>query len=224
MQGQFPLTRAQLLALGTGALLATASTGVAASSTAFQFDQARFADILGRPARHRQCCASTKAEWGVLDAMLSTMYAYEVDLREGPGTVHEVAVLYHQAGIVLALDDGVWNDLLLPALPHLSSYVRDALNGLSTKGNPFLHRRAGTPATDDPTIEALVSRGCHFFVCNNAMLGLSDSLATALHETSDRIHERLLDGLVPGAMAVPAGVMAINACQEAHFTYLQATL
>jgi hypothetical protein len=27
-------------------------------------------------------------------------------------------------------------------------------------------------------------------------------------------------GIVPGALVVPAGVMAINACQEAKFTYI----
>jgi intracellular sulfur oxidation DsrE/DsrF family protein len=31
-------------------------------------------------------------------------------------------------------------------------------------------------------------------------------------------------GIVPGALVVPAGVMAINACQEAKFTYIQSSV
>jgi intracellular sulfur oxidation DsrE/DsrF family protein len=225
------MTRAELLALGAAAMVPVATTTVAsaAAPSAFHFDEARFNDILARPARHRQCCASAKVAGGsVLDSMVSTMYAYEVTLGEGPGTVHEVAVLYHPAGVILGLNDALWNEMVLPALARLSSYFRTdlTLHGAPKAGggNPYLHRDRSAALLDDTAIETLVSRGCHFFVCNNALLGLADSLATALGERSEVVYARLLGGLVPGAMAVPAGVMAINACQEAHFTYLQATL
>lgn len=225
MEQRSGLTRKELLALGGLAMIPLGAAEIAAASAeTFAFDQARFETILAKPARHRQCCASTKASDAVLHTMVATMYSYEYDLHEGPGTVHEVGVLYHPAGVVLGLDDAVWNALLLPALPHLSAYYRTALDGLSRHGNPFLHRQSGASLEDDASIEALVSRGSHFFVCNNALLGLADSLATAHGMTSDAVHQRLLAGLVPGAMAVPSGVMAINACQEAHFTYIQVTL
>ncbi len=232
------LSRKQLLAAGVGTVLLPTTLGcaipprtvrgLASTSTTFHFDEPRFNDVLGKPARHRQCCASTTTAGAlVLDAMTSTMYAYEFDLGEGPGTVHEVGVLYHSRGAMLGLNDAMWNELLVPAMPRLSSYLRSDLEATGAKtgsGNPYLHRKKGTALEDDTSIEALVSRGCHFFVCNNALLGLADGLATALHESSDALHARLLANLVPGAMAVPAGVMAINACQEAHFTYLQAAL
>lgn len=219
------MKRRDLLALGaTAAALPACGTRMVAASTAFAFDAARFAGILARPARHRQCCASTKPASVLLDTMVATMYSYEYDMHEGPGTVHEVAVLYHPTAVTMALNDDVWNSELLPALSRLSPYYRDALGGLSSRGNPFRARHRGTALEDDASIEALVSRGCHFFVCNNALAGLADSLATALRTNGDRMHERLLGNLVQGAMAVPSGVMAINACQEARFTYLQVTL
>jgi intracellular sulfur oxidation DsrE/DsrF family protein len=227
------MTRKQLLETGASAALlssvAAATASCAASEPRFQFDRARFADILAKPAQHRQCCASAKTAGGaVLSAMLATLYAYEYDLNEGAGTVHEVAVLYHPSGVMLGLDDAIWNEFLIPALPHLSTTMRADLTFDGTPaahgGNPFLHRERNTALEDDSSIEALVSRGSHLFVCNNALSGLSGTLANALHRTEADVYARLLGGLVPGAMAVPAGVMAINACQEAHFTYLQATL
>ncbi len=227
------MTRKELLEASASAVLlssvAAAAPCAASEIPRFVFDRARFDEILAKPAKHRQCCASAKTAGGaVLDAMLATLYAYEYDLGEGAGTVHEVAVIYHPTGVMLGLNDLIWNDLLIPALPHLSAHFREDLTSSGApaagKGNPFLHRARGTALEDDPSIEALVSRGSHLFVCNNALLGLADALATALHASGDTLHQRLLANLVPGAMAVPAGVMAINACQEARFTYLQATL
>ncbi|HEY9084391.1 MAG TPA: hypothetical protein VIN40_00410 [Candidatus Tyrphobacter sp.] len=226
------MTRKQLLEAGASAAMissvaaATPRSGASGSIPRFRFDRARFAEILARPAQHRQCCASAKIAGGVVfDAMLATLYAYEYDLGGGAGTVHEVAVLYHPAGAMLGLGDAVWNDLLIPALPR-SAYLRSNLEGAHAagKGNPYLHRARRTAIEDDASIEALASRGCHFFVCNNALDGLSGMLAQALHRSAGDVYARLLGGLVPGAMAVPAGVMAINACQEARFTYLQASL
>lgn len=226
------ISRKQLLATGTCVALTPAfvrAAPVSAELPAFHFDDARFASILARPARHRQCCASTKIAGGaVLHAMLASLYAYQFDLGEGPGTMHTVAVLYHGSAIALGLDDRIWNELLIPALPHLGSDMRsDITHGeapLAGHGNPFLHRNKADALEDDASIEALVSRGSHFFVCNNALEGVSWEIARALGQPGAVVYQRLVGGLVFGAMAVPAGVMAINACQEAHFTYLQTTL
>lgn len=224
------LSRKELLVAGAGVAMTPLAAGCARPARGavapFAFDRTRFDAILAKPARHRQCCGATKVEGGaVLHAMVATMYAYEFDLAEGPGTVHEVAVLYQPAGIILGLNDAMWDSMVLPALPRLSDYFKSDLSlhrpRGAHRGNPYLHRQRSTALQDDVSIEALVARGANFFVCNNALLGLADTLATTLHEESHRVYTRLIANLVPGAMAVPAGVMAINACQEAHFTYLQ---
>ena len=91
------MNRAQLLAIGAGAAvlpLAETRVAVASSSPVFHFDEARFNEILAKPARHRQCCASAKIGGGaVLESMMATMYAYEIQVHEGPGTVHDIGVL-----------------------------------------------------------------------------------------------------------------------------------
>jgi intracellular sulfur oxidation DsrE/DsrF family protein len=233
------LTRKELLATGAAALVPAACAKPPDKDGTlpggFAFDQGAFQRILAIPVRHRQCVASARIASGLaLYSMVNTMYAYEYDLHEGPGSVHCVGVFYHVEGAVLGLNDRVWNELLFPAYPHLSSTMQSNLRDTNdappaaNHGNPWLHRHPGLALEDDPSIEALVLRGCHFFVCDKALQELAKTLAQALVHTAGTgkspIYHQLLGGVVPGAMVVPAGVMAINACQEAHFTYLQAAL
>jgi hypothetical protein len=49
-------------------------------------------------------------------------------------------------------------------------------------------------------------------------------VADALKQPHEKVHAAILAGILPGALVVPAGVMAINACQEAKFTYIQSSL
>jgi intracellular sulfur oxidation DsrE/DsrF family protein len=226
------LSRKELLVASAAALLPAAwapgTVSAESANASFVFDEARFAQVLSIPARHKQCVAATKIAGGAaLDAMLATLYAYEFDLHEGPGTAHEVAVFYHPEGIMLGFGDAAWNEFLIPALPYLRAHVFRELHvkaAVPGKGNPYLHRDKTAALADDSSIEALASRGCHFFICNNALNGLADTLGAALHKPANAIYVRLRDDLVPNGMLVPAGVMAIDACQQAQFTYLQAAL
>lgn len=229
------LTRKELLAAGAAALVPAAcakppgSASAATTPAAFAFDQDEFERILTEPHLHKQCFAATEIQNGVVfTSMVASLYAYEFDLHQGAGALHAVAVLYHPVAVALGLNDKIWNDLLIPALPHLGPNLRGGLtNGKKLSlgsGNPYLHRSVTTPLEDDPSIEALASRGCHFFLCNNALTGLAETLASRHGISSNLIHSRFLASTVPNALVVPAGVMAINACQEAQFTYLQAAL
>lgn len=91
-------------------------------------------------------------------------------------------------------------------------------------GNPYLHTARSRSPEYDASIEALVLRRASFFICNNAVLGMANDIATALGKHPADVYKQLVASTVPGSLLVPAGVMAINACQEAHFTYIQATL
>ncbi|HKU66835.1 MAG TPA: hypothetical protein VJP85_03570 [Candidatus Baltobacteraceae bacterium] len=186
-----------------------------APSASFTFDRARFDAILAKPAKHKQCFGAVAIDGGdVMSGMANTMNAYERYLGEAPGSVQTVAVLYHGAAIALAMTSGVWNDLLLPSLKNAPAKVRaefsDAKPG---KGNPYLS-----------DVAQMVKRGSSFFVCHNAIEGFSEIAAGALEMPKEKAHAAIMAGIVPGALVVPAGVMAINACQEAKFTYVQSSL
>lgn len=181
----------------------------------FSFDETRFNEILERPAKHKQCFGATKIDGGnVMEGMANTMNAYEQYLGDPPDSVQTVAVLYHGAAVALAMSNAVWNDLIVPSLKGAPAHIRkefgDAKPG---KGNPYLGGLAG-----------MVKRGSSFFVCHNAILGFTGIAADALKQPREKVHAAILAGIAPGALVVPAGVMAVNACQEAKFTYIQSSL
>jgi intracellular sulfur oxidation DsrE/DsrF family protein len=196
----------------------------------FTFDRARFDEILAKPAKHKQCFGATKLEGGgVLFAMHNSIDAYEGYLKEGSGAMQAVAVLYHGASVALALNDAIWNEYITPLfrdktyLRHATADEREQIAHLTLgRGNPFLRSASKDP--DDISVERLVSGGSSFFVCHNAIAGFSGIVSDAVKQPVEKIHAAVMAGIVPGALVVPAGVMAINACQEAKFTYIQSSV
>jgi len=203
-------SRAEFL---TSVAAAAAAAPAGKAKRSFIFDRARFEAILAKPARHRQCFGAKRIDGGsVLEAMENSMDAYDGFLDEGPGSLHAVAVLYHGPAIALALSSTVWNEILFPSLKTMPEAIRkDFADARPGKGNPYLTKDA---------LPHAVARGSAFFVCHNAIMGFASMAAGALDEPQSKVHAAIMAGIVPGALAVPAGVMAINACQEARFTYI----
>jgi intracellular sulfur oxidation DsrE/DsrF family protein len=188
----------------------------------FDFDRARFNEILSKPVKHKQCFGVTNLSNGdALDGMNNSIGAYDDFLKEGPGAMQAVAVLYHGASIGFALSDSVWNELIIPSMRYAPDRIRKDIGAARPgKGNPFLRSAPGDPG--GVSIESLVAKGASFFVCHNAIVGFTYLVARALKASPEKVYAQILAGIVPGALAVPAGVMAINACQEAKFSYISA--
>ncbi|HEV3153516.1 MAG TPA: hypothetical protein VGZ02_06920 [Candidatus Baltobacteraceae bacterium] len=220
------LASASLFTLSAG--IAAAATPAPAASPApakdpYSFDETRFAAVLSRPAKHKQCFGTTKLNNGdVLDGMQNTINAYVQYLHEAASDTHVAAVLYHGASIGLAFNDSIWNEFITPLLPHAGKTLGEDFSQVPAgKGNPFLH--STTKSSDDVSVERLIAQGGSFFVCHNALSGLAHAAAALLKRPYRPVYEQLLAGVVPGALVVPAGVMAINAAQEAGFTYISAS-
>ena len=177
----------------------------------FDFDQTRFSEILAKSAQHRQCFGIMKLNDGTpLESMDNSIQAYEDFLKEGPGAMHAVAVLYHGASIGFAMNDTVWNEYLIPGLPQAPTVIRQDVGTVKRgRGNPFKDE-----------VGRLAAKGASFFVCHNAIAGFSQIVAATLKADPQKVHAGIMAGILPGAQVVPAGVMAINACQEAKFTYI----
>lgn len=180
----------------------------------FSFDQERFNAILAKNARHKQCFGVTKiADGAALEGMNNSMNAYADYLKEGAGALQAVAVLYHGPSIALAMSDAIWNEYLIPGLSAAPAFIRaDIGSAKRGQGNPYKGQ-----------VAELVGKGASFFVCHNAIAGVSDLTASALKTSAQKVHAAILAGILPGGLVVPAGVMAINACQEAKFTYISAS-
>jgi intracellular sulfur oxidation DsrE/DsrF family protein len=231
-------SRKEFLAAGSLFALVPAAAGAATPKPkatpepklTFDFDRARFEQILAKPAKHKQCFGVTRIEGGsALESMNNSVDAYETFLKEGAGAMQAVAVLYHGSSIFMAMNDALWNELLAPFFRshNFAKYAppaikQDVAHLTLGKGNPFLHSTTNDP--DDISVESLAAKGSNFFVCHNAVAGFSGVLADDVKESAGDVHRRLMASIVPAALVVPAGVMAINACQEAKFTYIQSNL
>ncbi len=220
-RGEFLTTTA---ALGAVAIAASPAT---AASTDAQPDIPAFEARLAKPAKHRQVVAAVPLRNGsFLHYMKNTLNAYEFAYREGPGTTHVAAVLYGDA-LIAILDDAIWNEHRLGDFLAEQSDVPAPAGDL--RRNPFTHRGAAFTASGNPndalymseSVTALVQRGSSFFVCNNALTGLCQKLLRSNDApTIEALRRRMVAHFVDGALLVPAGTAAINAAQEAHFTYL----
>jgi intracellular sulfur oxidation DsrE/DsrF family protein len=182
----------------------------------FSFDRAAFDAQLAKPYPHRQLFGSTKlADGAVLHYMENSLRAYADGFGEGAGTLHVAAVLYGTS-LALAAQDAMWPKYDLAGVLRTEG---ETLQSSAGSKNPYAAR-----------VAALVAQGATFFICNNALSGAAYRLAKLVaHGEPTRaqvvtIHDDLAAHLLPGAMVVPAGVAAINAGQEARFTYLQATI
>jgi intracellular sulfur oxidation DsrE/DsrF family protein len=211
------MSAAGLAVSGREAAAATPSPTPLWGAVPFSFDRAAFEAELGKPYRHRQLFGSTKLGGAaVLHYMENTLRAYAEGFGEGPGTLHVAAVLYGSS-LALVAQDAMWPKYDITGVLHAEH--EETPDASAVTKNPYASR-----------VAALVAQGASFFVCNNALSGASYQLAKlAAHGEPTReqvvaVHDDLLAHLVPGAMVVPAGVAAINAGQEARFTYLQATI
>lgn len=217
------LAAAAAPALGAMPSVAVAAAGAPSGEAPppFVFDRAAFEAITLRPVKHRHSFAAIEIGDGLIfEAMTNVLDAYETSLGEKPPSVTSAAVLYHGLAITMGFNDAVWNDLFIPAAakdPRFKGKVPQP-----GSGNPFLHAQPGKAR--DTSIETLTKRGAAYFVCNNATVGNASLIAAALGRSAHDVYAEMAANLVPQAMLVPAGVWAIHALQEAHFTYEQISL
>ena len=219
------LRRSEFLAAGAAGAAAPAVPIIAQASPiptpppAGRFDRTAFEAVLARDTKHKQVFASTQLAGGlVLHYMENSLQAYAIAIAEGAGTLHAAAVLYGPS-LALALSDAMWAKYpvgaVLDDFGYESTKTRDAALR-AARANPYANR-----------VAALARGGASFFVCNNALTGFATQIAERPPHTraaAGAIHDDLATHLVDGAMLVPAGVYALNAAQEARFTYVQATI
>ena len=184
------------------------------------------------PFRHKQLFTSPRANNGAIFAyMRNSLNGYQFGWSEGPGTLHAAAVL-NGLGVAQGVDDEMWARYGLGALL--------ARNGDPVKApgadrlNPWLHPAGqyvrddadpNAPFNQDVSIGTLLRRGATFYVCNNALRALATKIVEAgAGKDVESVHADLRRNLIPGALLVPAGVTAIDALQQEHFTLYDASV
>ena len=218
--------------LAAASLLALASRGAGASAASVKaagFDRRAFDTLLNRPARHREVFAVSRIDGGYpFWDILSALNGYQFGFKEGPGTLHAVAVLYN-AAVVLGLDDAAWSKYPFGAYARS---VGERWSMLTKEKNPFFHAHSSLNPNDDPddlhgfyrdySLQALTKRGVSFLVDDDALLRMVLTMQAANHtSTPEQTLAECRSHLIPGAMLVPSAASALNAAQEAHFTYYE---
>ena len=184
--------------------------------------------------RHRQAFAAQHVSNGAVFAFVgNALNGFQFGWSEGPGTFHPAAVFYGYASS-LALDDWAWDNY---PIRELLTMVNDPVAAPNRNtGNPFHNPTSTLRAEDDPedehgfyfdrSIVALQRRGATFYACNNAVrLVAKQLLATRLVPSGElnALHAKFRAHLVPGAILVPAGVVAVAALQEQGYTFFPAS-
>ena len=113
----------------------------------------------------------------------------------------------------MGLTDAIWAKYKIGE----SLKIMDPVTKAPATRNPFLHPD-GVPfaGAEIPTLE---SRGVIFTVCNVALTVISGKLAGNAGVTADAAKQEWTAGVVPGAVIVPVGVLAVNRAQEKGCTY-----
>jgi len=194
------------------------------ASVPFSFDRAAFQAVLDRPYPHRQLAApATFAAATVAVAHFRNALAAYADpsgFAAGPHSLHCAAALYMGRSINMVLDDSMY-----------AKYPLGIMDDIEMRPTDLSMRSTWTAMRSNPmaaTVRSVTDQGASFFVCNHALSGLAYELATQsvpkdTPVTRDRvvaIHDELANHFLPGTLLVPAGVAAIVAAQEAHFTFL----
>jgi len=196
-----------------------------AAAVPYRFDVAAFRAILDRPYDHRQIAVATSFQAGTtqLGRLKNSLNAYAdpAGFNAGPKALHAACVYYGGLGHALALDDAMWEKYPIATLTDTE------MHGASS---PYAERakalKTNLSAADYRAM--VVDRDVSFFVCNNAFSGFSYNVARAVMSSSTpvtrdivvAIHDEMVTHFLPGTTLVPAGVAALNAAQEARFTFL----
>jgi intracellular sulfur oxidation DsrE/DsrF family protein len=92
---------------------------------------------------------------------------------------------------------------------------RPVINVFNAPGYGALLPSLGT------TLDALVTRGVHFAVCQMATRRVAGVVAEATGGAADAVYNELVASLIPNSHMVPAGIVAVNRAQERGYTFAQ---
>lgn len=130
--------------------------------------------------------------------------------------VNVVVSLRHHA-IPIAFADSVW------AKYQMGEYfsVDDPETKARATRNPFAGKEGDTSRMS-PTVRALVSHRVVFTVCGMALRRVTSDLAAKHKLQYEAVRAEWDAAILPGAIVVPAGVIAVNRAQERGFSYVYA--
>lgn len=124
-------------------------------------------------------------------------------------------VSFRHVAFAMGLNDAMWKKYRLGTIVG----YQDGSTGRPAERNT-LAGSAGDTRKESASLAALHSRGCVFAVCGMAMAHFAGELAKSEKTDGASIVADFRANLVPGAVEVVAGVVAVNRAQERGFSYV----
>ena len=207
-------------AAGAAALLATRWTPAHAATLPFPPTGASPDDdwIRRIQGQHRQVFDATEPNGGfavvyALNFLESSKQAHNLTDAD-----HTAVVSFRHFATPLLLTDAIWAKYNIGALPPIS--VVDPRTNAPAIRNIFHDNIMLYPGL---TYESLMAtRPVIMTACGIALTVLSGLAASAAGVTAEEAKNEWLAGLIPGAIAVPSGVYAVNRAQQAGCTFCSA--
>nr|WP_166181243.1 hypothetical protein [Altererythrobacter segetis] len=119
-----------------------------------------------------------------------------------------VVVILRAEATPLGFGDSIW-----------ASYGGHFVKLMSLAGDKAARARKGNPLLMDEgedaiTLSTLRQKGATFTVCGMATHGIAGMVARATGKSPEAVEAEFKASLVPGALLVPAGIVAVNRAQE----------
>lgn len=215
--------------IGAGALIAGAGAFGAAADARAQAGAADWTPAieaqdawLDKPgSRHRLVFDTTSAK----AAETAVFYAdnFYTANKSGYGiepAALAVVIIMRHASTPFGFNDSIWQKYGAAFAKQLKLEGDDAVR--AAKGNTLLS--ASTPAApgkgdDKATLATLATKGARFAVCAMATHAIAQALAKQSGGSAEDVENDLKANLIPGALMVPAGVVAINRAQEHGYAF-----
>ncbi len=145
---------------------------------------------------------------------------YEMAMHPKAGEITPVLILRHRAA-VMCLNDAMWARLDLGT----SRTLKDPTTGEPAKRNPFINYVKGDKFSmidDESGLDTLIKRGAIVLACARALGGAAYQLRQkepAL--TAESARAAIMGALIPGVYAMPNGIFAVSAAQDAGCHYMR---
>jgi len=212
--------------LGAGALLAgSGAAGVSAASAQQSAtstwqpageDEDSWLDIPN--TRHRMVfdTISAKAAEGGIGFANNFYLANETGYGLKPAELGVVLIL-RSAASPFGYNDAIWktHGIALAKLMGLEGELAERAKEM----NPLLAKGGESHGGGEaPSLSSLQGKGTRFAICGMATRGISGMLAGQSGGDADAIFDEIKENLIPSAVLVAAGIVAVNRAQERGYS------
>ena len=176
-------------------------------------------DWIGRiKGKHRQVFDATETNSGFAVVYALNFIESSRQAHNLPDDEHTAVVSFRHFATPLLLKDEIWAKYKIGALPPVS--VTDPQTNAPALRNIFHNNIMLYPGV---TYESLMAtRPVIMTACSLAITVLSGMAAEGAGVSAEQAKAEWLAGLIPGAIAVPSGVYAVNRAQQAGCTFCTA--